>query len=80
MKVTVLYFAQLREKTSLSKEDLSVEGSLTVRDLYRMMDKKYSFQIEESLVKYAINDSYVEETAVPNENDEIVFITPVAGG
>ena len=80
MKFNVKYFASLRETVGLDEETLDLD-ILTPSELFSYLKEKYSFELEESHVKVAINHEYVDFFPT-NFRPWIsfVFIPPVAGG
>lgn len=78
-KITVQYFAVLREQRGLSEEVLETAAS-TPRDLYRSLKDKYKFSLETSSLRVAVNDEFSTFDHKLLDGDTIVFIAPVAGG
>lgn len=79
VKVTVQYFAILREQRGLSSETLET-GALTAGDLYAELRAKHSFSLKPELVKASVNLQLRPLETVLRDGDQIVFIPPVAGG
>ena len=79
MKIKVKYFASIRELVGRSEELIEIDAS-TPSELFTLLKKKYSFEFEESALKVAINDEYVDFSQTLSELDTVVFIPPVAGG
>lgn len=79
MRVRVKYFASLREKAKKSEEEIEVD-SPDLNLLYQTLDERYGFNLSKENIKAVINSSYVEWNQKINENDQVVFIPPVAGG
>lgn len=80
MKVKVKYYASLREKANLGMEVLEIDNKISLQNLYVSLAKKYQFPYELYEIKFAVNNEYVDDQFVLKENDELVFIPPVAGG
>ncbi|MCB9059940.1 MAG: molybdopterin converting factor subunit 1 [Halobacteriovoraceae bacterium] len=79
MKIKIKYFAQFREETGKSEEEISTSVS-NPEDLYKELSKKYSFLLDAKNIKVAIDEKYVPFNHPLKENDTVVFIPPVAGG
>lgn len=79
MKINVRYFAKLREQAGQSTEIL--EGDFKRPDeVFRFLQQKYSFEIEQDILRVSINGVYRAFDTELNEGDIVVFIPPVAGG
>jgi molybdopterin synthase sulfur carrier subunit len=79
MRVSVRYFASLREQAAKEKEDMSISGK-TLSELYDELSAKYGFTLEARRVKVAVNDEFAAWDRVLSDGDTVVFIPPVAGG
>ncbi len=75
MRVSVRYFATLRERKGCSGEVVDVPDGLTVGGIYRHL-----FQPADVPVAYVINQAVVAEGARPAPDDELAFLPPVGGG
>lgn len=82
MKITVRYFASLREAIGQSQEDLHTSASRTgeVRDELLARGGSYACLSRERSVRLALNQIMVEEDALLQENAELAFFPPVTGG
>ena len=79
MKITVKYFAALKDERGLGEEQL--EGTFnSPKDLYGFLKKEHDLSICVSKLKVAVNDEFANWDSSLNEGDSIVFIPPVAGG
>jgi molybdopterin synthase sulfur carrier subunit len=78
-KIHIQYYALLREERKLSEETLTTQ-SKTVLDLYQELKKKYRFSLNTDILRVAINNEFSDWKTVIKNNDQIVFIPPVAGG
>lgn len=79
IKVTVQYFAILREQRGLSKEDISSDAK-TARELYAELQSKHKFSLSVDQLKIAINDEFRAWSTTIQSGDHVAFIPPVAGG
>jgi len=80
MNINIRYFAGLREKSGKRSEDFSVEDGKNLEDIYLVLSKQYGFELSPQEIKYSLNNDYVDPSVMPQENDCLVFIPPVAGG
>ena len=85
MKVTVRYFASLRESLGKEEEELELPpGTATVsavRAHLRARGGAYGEALaEKRLVRSAVNQDMVQASATLKAGDEIAFFPPVTGG
>ena len=78
-KVKLQYFAILRDHRGESTETLETEAN-SAGELYEELKAKYSFPLSVDRIQVAINEEFAGMDQEIQENDEIVFIPPVAGG
>jgi molybdopterin synthase catalytic subunit len=81
MKITVRYFAIIRERTGLNQQvvDLPPEGDID--DLFAVIVGLHPSVAElKPILRFAVNQQFVTAGTVLNENDEVVLIPPVSGG
>ena len=75
MKVTVLYFASLREERQCTGEAIALSGPMKVYELF-----EHIFSRPPTGLRFAINQCYVSEDTQIEHGDEIAFIPPLGGG
>jgi molybdopterin-guanine dinucleotide biosynthesis protein A len=78
-RVTVQYFALLREQAGRATESLETTAR-TPRELYAELAGRYPFTLDPAVLRVAINSEFGEWGAPLADGDAIVFIPPVAGG
>ena len=78
-RITVQYFAVLREKRGMAEEDLWTSAR-TAAEIYDELDSRHGFDLERRRLKLVINEEFAEWSSEVSEGDTIVFIPPVAGG
>lgn len=78
-KISVSYFAQLRELTNKSTENIESQ-STTPAGLFEEIRAKYKLPLKRKGMMVAVNGDFSDWTYTMLEGDEIVFIPPVAGG
>jgi molybdopterin converting factor subunit 1 len=79
MKVTVQYFALLREQRGLTEETLET-AAVTPVALYEELRARHGFTLPADRVRAAVNGEFVAADAALQPGDVVVFIPPVAGG
>jgi len=81
----LLYFAWLREKTGVAKEDIAApDGVDTVAGLVQWLAQRgggYEKAFSDlSVVRAAVNQEYVSLDHAVSADDEVAFFPPVTGG
>ena len=77
----VLLFSVLREKVGLASVVVSVSGPATGVDLLDALVAAHPvIEAYRPVLRLAVNQTYVPESASLSEGDEIALITPVSGG
>lgn len=78
-RVTVQYFAMLREARGCGEETLetSVETAL---DLYNELRARHGFQMDAERMKVVVNEEFCEWSSPLQDGDSVAFVPPVAGG
>jgi molybdopterin synthase sulfur carrier subunit len=79
LKLRLQYFASLREKRGLSLEEL-VTSATTPAGLYAELSMRHGFTLPIERVRVAVNGEFAELSHRLQDDDEVVFIPPVAGG
>ncbi len=77
MKITVKFFASLRDRIGQSEKSLVIDdGSVTVADVWSKITEG---SIPEGVLM-AVNMEYTDESHLLKEGDEVAFFPPVTGG
>ncbi len=76
MKITVKYFASLREQMGKAEELLMFSKSIPIAEVW----KNVSGDAKSGNILMVINMEYVKSDAIVNEGDEVAFFPPVTGG
>ena len=79
MKTKVRYFALFRDQTGCESEAVEWNGG-TVAELFQLMAEKHSALKTEVAALVAINDEMAAWETTLDEDDEVLFFPPVAGG
>ncbi len=77
--IRVQYFALLREQRGLSQETLTTAAT-DAAELYNELRARHGFTPPLERLRAAINGEFATWPAPLKDDDEIVFIPPVAGG
>jgi sulfur-carrier protein len=85
MKITVLYFARIKEAVNYSSEELDLPADVTtITSLKNWLalrgDTWANLFNGKQVVRAAINHELVDNLAVIKANDEVAFFPPVTGG
>ena len=75
IKITVYYFAFLREERKTEKEIISIHKTMTALELFFHL-----FNRPPVSIRYAVNEQFVSEDTPLSHQDEIAFIPPLGGG
>ncbi|MBU6438376.1 MAG: molybdopterin converting factor subunit 1 [Betaproteobacteria bacterium] len=85
MKVSIRYFASLREAIGLSQEDLDLHSSVNTvaalrRHLSDLSDGRAEALAPHKAVRAAIDQMMCDEAAEIYDGCEVAFFPPVTGG
>ena len=78
-KLTLQYFAVLREQAGCSEERLETAAE-TPAELYEQVRARHGFTLPQSMLRVAVNEEFRDWSWPLQANDRVVFIPPVAGG
>jgi len=80
-RLTLKFFATLRERARTSEIDREFPGGTTVGEIWRALLSEFpALGGHQEGVGFAVNHEYVDENYRPRDNDEVAFIPPVSGG
>ena len=77
--ITVSYFAQLRELTRTNSESLQTD-TVTPAGLFEEIRAKYQLPLKRKGMMVAVNGDFTDWSHPLSDDEEVVFIPPVAGG
>jgi len=81
MKVTIRYFAAIREAVGLQSEICDVPDSLTAGDLVdAIVESHPGVKSLQRTSRIMVNHDYAERDRPLNDGDEVALIPPVSGG
>ena len=81
----IKYFAWLRDKVGVEEEEITLPAEIhTVGGLITWLSHRNShyedaFEFVE-VIKVVVNQVYVDSSQTIKDDDEIIFIPPIAGG
>lgn len=77
MKITILYFASLREAVGSPSNQLETDNPLTANQAWNISTNKME---RPSNTLISVNQEYVNAETLLNDGDELAFFPPVTGG
>lgn len=78
-KLSIQYFAILREQRGLAREQLDTSAT-TPAALYHELRARHGFTLPPDRVRAALNGDFVSADSPLHDHDELTFLPPVAGG
>jgi molybdopterin-guanine dinucleotide biosynthesis protein A len=78
-RLTVRYFAVLREQAGRSTEQLETQAA-TPRELYDELRRRRGLTLAPEFLRVAVNDEFGDWRSPLSDGDTVVFLPPVAGG
>ena len=78
--INVLYFASLADEADCQEEKITLAPCTSLAQLYQQLSDKYRFSRPQDELRVAVNDYFAKWDDAINDGDNVVFITPVAGG
>ena len=79
MRVSLLYFASLRDAAGCDREALEV-AAVPLSRLYDEARERHGFTLPRERLRVARNDAFAHWEDIAADGDEIAFIPPVSGG
>jgi molybdopterin synthase sulfur carrier subunit len=78
-RVTLLYFASLRDAAGLGAETLDSTAA-DLAALYEDARRRHRFALPRERMRVAVDGAFVDWRLAPYDGAEIAFIPPVSGG
>ena len=79
--VKIIFFSILREKLNIREIFIECEKNTTLIQAIEILQKQIDIaDYDLKSCMFAVNQKYVENSYILNENDEIAVIPPVSGG
>ena len=79
MRISVRYFAALRDAAGRDEESLEWGGG-SLAELYDDLRVRHGFRFPRERLRVALDQAFASWDAVPGEGAEVAFIPPVSGG
>jgi molybdopterin converting factor subunit 1 len=81
MRVTVRFFARLRELSGVGECECDVSSGATIADVWRtMVDRHPDLEPFGRSISCARNAEFARMGAAVEERDDVAFLPPVSGG
>lgn len=81
MRVTVQYYARLRELAGCHEWQCDVPDGATVADVWRAGAQRFPAVTDlGGSLSCAVNSDFSQMSAVLHDGDEVAFLPPVSGG
>jgi molybdopterin synthase sulfur carrier subunit len=78
-RVLVRYVAMLKEQAGRESEWIETDGP-SAAGLYEEVRRRHGFRIDPKHLRVAVNDRFAAMDVALDDNDEVMFLPPVAGG
>ncbi len=81
----IKYFAWIKDKVGCEEEEINLPPEVTTVGMLIDWLSRRGSQYEEAfefieVIKVVVNQSYVQNNHVIKDDDEVIFIPPIAGG
>ncbi|MVN89252.1 molybdopterin converting factor subunit 1 [Deinococcus sp. HMF7620] len=78
MQLKVVFFARLKRETGVEETTLEVPAGSDVRACAALVEQQFGLSLRGCMV--AVNEVYAAPSTLLNNEDEVAFLPPVAGG
>lgn len=78
-KITVLYFAALRDAAGRSSESVET-GATDLRAVYNELQARHGLPFPARQLRVAVDGDFAQWEDAPRDGSEVAFIPPVSGG
>lgn len=81
IRITVFYFAKVRETVGINEEKIVLEKESTLNNLISKIEESHSsiLKVKQDL-QFAVNRKIVSRDLTLHEGDQIAVLPPVTGG
>ncbi|MGO1002426.1 MoaD/ThiS family protein [Lysobacter sp. CA196] len=78
-RLTVLYFASLRDAAGVASESVEADAA-DLRGLYESLRQRHGFVLPVDRLRVAVDGAFARWDEAPRAGSEVAFIPPVSGG
>jgi molybdopterin synthase sulfur carrier subunit len=78
-RLTVLYFASLRDAAGVASESIEADNA-DLRSLYESLRERHGFVLPAQRLRVAVDGAFARWDDAPRAGSEVAFIPPVSGG
>lgn len=78
-RLTVLYFASLRDAAGVASETVDTDAP-DLRALYQALRARHGFALPVERLRVAVDGAFARWDDAPRAGSEVAFIPPVSGG
>jgi molybdopterin synthase sulfur carrier subunit len=78
-RLTVLYFASLRDAAGVASESIEADNA-DLRGLYENLRGRHGFALPAERLRVAVDGAFARWDDAPRAGSEVAFIPPVSGG
>lgn len=75
----VLYFAEIKELVAKQSEEIAIANELTVEQFKSNLLEQYPM-LKNKTYQVAVNEEFVKDDDIVQQNDTVALIPPVSGG
>jgi molybdopterin synthase sulfur carrier subunit len=79
VRLTVLYFASLRDSAGVASEALDTDAD-DLRGVYATLRERHGFALPVDRLRVAVDGVFARWDDAPRAGSEVAFIPPVSGG
>lgn len=79
MKLTLLYFASLRDAAGCAQENIASDAR-DARALYAEVSARHGWVLPLDRIRVAVNGAFAGVDTALSDGDEVAFLPPVSGG
>lgn len=79
IRLTVLYFASLRDAAGTAQETVGT-GAADLAALYEELHARHGFTLPRERLRVAVDGAFARWEDTPRAGTEVAFIPPVSGG
>lgn len=80
MRLSVRYFAEMKEQAGCDSQQLRYDRAPDARALYEELRQRHAFRFAPEVLRVAVNGRFVSWEQGLAEGDEVAFLPPFSGG